>query len=206
LVLSLSLYIYIYIGRTQPGATDVIQTLQDLVPSPVEMKDLIKIFETPQRPFPRGIFNTHLSLSLFPLLMYILNIDVPLFPVRKRGVSGNTIESTKLGHREELPAYAPSFLPPLPNLHTYSSDSKTVVEREQDTKRVRLDLLGQKNQVQQSLHGLQQASFTTSKCFIFKIYHTTMKLRLLLPIYRKTNGTLASSSSSSSIFMAKWTM
>jgi len=52
----------------------------------------------------------------------------------------------------------PSFLPPLPNRHSYSADRPTVVEREHDTKRVRLDLLDQKARVQQSLHGLQSVA------------------------------------------------
>ncbi|DAZ95045.1 TPA: hypothetical protein N0F65_002779 [Lagenidium giganteum] len=123
-------------GRTQPRATDVMHALNDLEPAPVELKDLIKALETAKRPFPR---------------------DVPSFPVRKRDVAGNTIEQTKIGNREDLPAYVPSFLPALPNRHTYSSDSRVVVDREQDTKRTRLDMLGQKSQVQQSLHGLQSA-------------------------------------------------
>ncbi|RLN54056.1 hypothetical protein BBJ29_008311 [Phytophthora kernoviae] len=121
-------------GRTQPKGTDVVQALQDLEPAPVEFKDLIKALETAKRPFPR---------------------DVPAFPARKRDISGNTIEQTKIGRREGLPAHVPSFLPPLPNRHTYSSDSRLVVDREQDTKRTRLELLSEKAQVRQSLHGLQ---------------------------------------------------
>ncbi|KAL4101464.1 hypothetical protein PRIC1_005216 [Phytophthora ramorum] len=121
-------------GRTQPKATDVVQAMQDLEPAPVEIKDLVKTLETAKRPFPR---------------------DVPAFPARKRDISGNAIEQTKIGRREGLPPHVPSFLPPLPNRHTYSSDSRLVVEREQDTKRSRLELLGEKAQVRQSLHGLQ---------------------------------------------------
>ncbi|KAG1701933.1 hypothetical protein DVH05_010423 [Phytophthora capsici] len=121
-------------GRTQPKATDVAQALQDLEPAPVEIRDLVKTLETAKRPFPR---------------------DVPAFPARKRDISGNTIEQTKIGRREGLPPHVPSFLPPLPNRHTYSSDSRLVVDREQDTKRQRLELLSEKAQVRQSLHGLQ---------------------------------------------------
>ncbi|KAE9019965.1 hypothetical protein PR003_g13278 [Phytophthora rubi] len=123
-------------GRTQPKATDVMQALQDLEPAPVELKDLVKTLETAKRPFPR---------------------DVPPFPARKRDISGNAIEQTKIGRREGLPPHVPSFLPPLPNRHTYSSESRLVVDREQDTKRTRLELLGEKAQVRQSLHGLQTA-------------------------------------------------
>ncbi|CAH0486873.1 unnamed protein product [Peronospora farinosa] len=121
-------------GRTQPKATDVGQALQDLEPNPVDIKDLIKTLGTAKRPFPR---------------------DVPAFPARKRDIAGNTIEQTKIGRREGLPLHVPSFLPPLPNRHTYSSDSRLVVEREQDTKRQRLELISEKAQVRQSLHGLQ---------------------------------------------------
>ncbi|ETM03651.1 hypothetical protein, variant 2 [Phytophthora nicotianae] len=121
-------------GRAQPKATDVVQAFQDLEPAPVEIKDLIKTLETAKRPFPR---------------------DVPAFPARKRDISGNTIEQAKIGRREGLPPHVPSFLPPLPNRHTYSSESRLVVEREQDTKRQRLELLSEKAQVRQSLHGLQ---------------------------------------------------
>ncbi|GMF37792.1 unnamed protein product [Phytophthora fragariaefolia] len=124
-------------GRTQPNATDVAQALQDLEPAPVEIKDLVKTLETAKRPFPR---------------------DVPAFPARKRDISGNTIEQAKIGRREGLPPHVPSFLPPLPNRHTYSSESRLVVEREQDTKRTRLELLSEKAQVRQSLHGLQTAA------------------------------------------------
>ncbi|KAG6584579.1 Transcription initiation factor TFIID subunit 3 [Phytophthora cinnamomi] len=124
-------------GRTQPKATDVVQALQDLEPAPVELKDLVKTLETAKRPFPR---------------------DVPAFPARKRDISGNAIEQTKIGRREGLPPHVPSFLPPLPNRHTYSSDSRLVVDREQDTKRTRLELLSEKAQVRQSLHGLQTAA------------------------------------------------
>ena len=52
-------------------------------------------------------------------------------------------------------------MPPLPNRHTYSSDSRLVVEREQDTKRQRLELIGEKAQVRQSLHGLQTVAAST---------------------------------------------
>ncbi|KAF1316315.1 Transcription initiation factor, partial [Globisporangium splendens] len=121
-------------GRTQPRATDVMQALQDMLPVPVELSDMTKALETAKRPLPR---------------------DIPAFPVRKRDIAGNTIEQTKIGNREDLPPHVPSFLPPLPNRHTYSSESRVVVERDQDTKRTRLDLLGQKSHIQQSLHGLQ---------------------------------------------------
>ncbi|GAB9471964.1 Transcription initiation factor [Globisporangium polare] len=121
-------------GRTQPRATDVMQALNDMLPTPVDLPDMIKALETAKRPFPR---------------------DVPAFPVRKRDIAGNTIEQTKIGNREDLPPHVPNFLPPLPNRHTYSSESRVVVDRDQDTKRTRLDLLGQKSHIQQSLHGLQ---------------------------------------------------
>lgn len=121
-------------GRAQPKATDVVQALQDLEPAPVELMDLVKTLETAKRPFPR---------------------DVPAFPAKKRDISANTIEQTKIGRREGLPPHVPSFLPPLPNRHTYSSESRLVVEREQETKRQRLGLLSEKAQVRQSLHGLQ---------------------------------------------------
>lgn len=127
-------------GRTQPRATDVVQALRDLEPAPVELQDLVKALETAKRPFPR---------------------DVPQFPVRKRDLPGAAIEAPALGSRERLPPHVPSFLPPLPNRHTYSADSRTVVDRERDTKRVRLDMLGQKAQVQQSLHGLQSVAAST---------------------------------------------
>ena len=110
------------------------QALQDLEPIPVEIKDLIKTLGTAKRPFPR---------------------DVPAFPARKRDSAGNAIEQTKIGRREGLPLHVPSFVPPLPNRHTYSSESRLVVEREQDTKRQRLELISEKAQVRQSLHGLQ---------------------------------------------------
>lgn len=110
------------------------------LPAPVDLADLIKALETAKRPLPR---------------------DIPAFPVRKRDLAGNTIEQTKIGNREELPPHVPSFLPPLPNRHTYSSESRVVVERDQDTKRTRLDLLGQKSQIQQSLHGLQTVLAST---------------------------------------------
>ncbi|RLN74625.1 hypothetical protein BBJ28_00012696 [Nothophytophthora sp. Chile5] len=126
--------------RTQPRATDVAQALRDLMPAPVELRDLVKTMETAKRPFPR---------------------DVPAFPARKRDLSGNTIEQTKIGRRERLPPHVPGFLPPLPNRHTYSSESRLVVEREQDAKRARLELLGQKAQVRQSLHGLQTVAAST---------------------------------------------
>uniref|UniRef100_M4BRY6 Transcription initiation factor TFIID subunit 8 n=1 Tax=Hyaloperonospora arabidopsidis (strain Emoy2) TaxID=559515 RepID=M4BRY6_HYAAE len=121
-------------GRTQVKATDVVQALQDLEPSAVDMKDLVKTLGTAKRPFPR---------------------DVPAFPARKRDVSSSTMEQTKIGRREQLPPHVPSFVPPLPNRHTYSSESRLVVEREQDTKRQRLELISEKAQVRQSLHGLQ---------------------------------------------------
>ncbi|CAH0479872.1 unnamed protein product [Peronospora belbahrii] len=121
-------------GRSQPKATDVIQVLQDLEPNQIEIKDLVKTLGTAKLPFPR---------------------DVPAFPARKRDIAGNTIEQTKIGRREGLPPHVPSFLPPLPNRHTYSSDSRLVVEREQDIKRQRLELISEKAQVRQSLHGLQ---------------------------------------------------
>lgn len=110
---------------------------------------MIKALETAKRPFPR---------------------DVPAFPVRKRDIAGNTIEQTKIGNREDLPPYVPNFLPPLPNRHTYSSESRVVVDRDQDTKRTRLDLLGQKSHIQQSLHGLQSifsSTFVIIDTFIF---------------------------------------
>ncbi|CEG40247.1 hypothetical protein L917_00159 [Plasmopara halstedii] len=121
-------------GRTQPKGTDVVQAFQDLDPAPVELKDLVKTLETAKRPFPR---------------------DVPAFPAKKRDMSGNTLEQTKIGRREGLPPHVPSFLPPLPNRHTYSSERRVVVEREQDIKRQRLELLSEKAQVRNSLHGLQ---------------------------------------------------
>ncbi|TYZ58877.1 hypothetical protein PybrP1_007154 [[Pythium] brassicae (nom. inval.)] len=121
-------------GRTQPRATDVMQALSDMLPAPVELPDLIKALETAKRPFPR---------------------DVPVFPARKRDLAGNAIEQSQIGSREALPPHVPSFLPPLPNRHTYSSKSRVVVARDQDTKRARLDLLAQKSHIQQSLHGLQ---------------------------------------------------
>ncbi|RLN74533.1 hypothetical protein BBJ28_00009459 [Nothophytophthora sp. Chile5] len=120
-------------------STDVAQALRDLMPAPVELRDLVKTMETAKRPFPR---------------------DVPAFPARKRDLSGNTIEQTKIGRRERLPPHVPGFLPPLPNRHTYSSESRLVVEREQDAKRARLELLSQKAQVRQSLHGLQTVAAT----------------------------------------------
>jgi transcription initiation factor TFIID subunit 8 len=111
----------------------------------VGVADLIRALETAKRPFPR---------------------DVPAFPVRKRDLAGNAIEQTAIGRREHLPPHVPSFLPPLPNRHSYSADRPTVVEREHDTKRVRLDLLDQKARVQQSLHGLQSvvASAFVGRC------------------------------------------
>ncbi|TDH71703.1 hypothetical protein CCR75_001102 [Bremia lactucae] len=121
-------------GRAHPKATDVMQAFHDLAPAAVEMNDLIKTLESVKRPFPR---------------------DVPRFPARKRDISGNTIEQTTIGRREGLPPHVPTFLPPLPNRHTYSSESRLVVEREQDLKRQRLGLLSEKAHVRQSLHGLQ---------------------------------------------------
>ena len=129
-------------GRTQVKATDVVQALQDLEPSAVDMKDLVKTLGTAKRPFPR---------------------DVPAFPARKRDVSSSTMEQTKIGRREQLPPHVPSFVPPLPNRHTYSSESRLVVEREQDTKRQRLELISEKAQVRQSLHGLQTVAASTSR-------------------------------------------
>lgn len=107
---------------------------------PVDLPDLIKALETAKRPFPR---------------------DVPAFPARKRDSAGNAIEQSKIGSRDALPPHVPSFLPPLPNRHTYSSKSRVVVERDHDTKRTRLDLLGQKSHIQQSLHGLQSVFAST---------------------------------------------
>ncbi|CAI5738171.1 unnamed protein product [Hyaloperonospora brassicae] len=121
-------------GRTQVKATDVLHALQDLEPSAVDLTDLVKTLGTAKRPFPR---------------------DVAAFPARKRDISSSAMEQTKIGRREQLPLHVPSFVPPLPNRHTYSSDSRLVVEREQDTKRQRLELIGEKAQVRQSLHGLQ---------------------------------------------------
>lgn len=106
----------------------------------MELPDLIKALETAKRPFPR---------------------DVPVFPARKRDLAGNAIEQSKIGSREDLPPHVPSFLPPLPNRHTYSAKSRAVVERDQDAKRTRLDLLGQKGHLQQSLHGLQSVFAST---------------------------------------------
>ncbi|GLE03993.1 hypothetical protein PINS_up012904 [Pythium insidiosum] len=124
-------------GRTQARASDVALALHDMLPAPVELRDLIKALETAKRPFPR---------------------DVPAFPVKKRDhVASQAMEQSKIGVRAELPAYVPKFLPPLPSRHTYSADSRVVVDRERDPKRSRLDLLDQKSQVQQSLHGLQAA-------------------------------------------------
>ncbi|KAJ0400516.1 hypothetical protein ATCC90586_009739 [Pythium insidiosum] len=124
-------------GRTQARASDVALALHDMLPAPVELRDLIKALETAKRPFPR---------------------DVPSFPVKKRDhVASQAMEQSKIGVRAELPPYVPKFLPPLPNRHTYSADSHVVVDRERDPKRSRLDLLDQKSQVQQSLHGLQAA-------------------------------------------------
>lgn len=111
------------------------KTLQ--VPAPVAVTDLVRALETAKRPFPR---------------------DVPAFPVRKRDLAGNAIEQTAIGRRENLPPHVPSFLPPLPNRHSYSNDRPAVVERDHDTKRVRLGLLDQKARVQQSLHGLQSVA------------------------------------------------
>lgn len=125
-------------GRTQPRATDVVMALHDMLPAPVDLPDLIKALQTAKRPFPR---------------------DIPSFPARKNDATSNALEQqNKIGSRDELPAYAPRFLPPLPHRHTYSADSRVVVDRERDPKRARLDLLGQKSHVQQSLHGLESAA------------------------------------------------
>ncbi|TMW55479.1 hypothetical protein Poli38472_010361 [Pythium oligandrum] len=122
-------------GRTQPRATDVTLALHDMLPAPVELTDLIKALETAKRPFPR---------------------DIPAFPAHKRDLPGAAqLEQTKIGSREDLPPHVPSFLPPLPNRHTYSAESRVVVEREREPKRTRVDLLTAKSEVQQSLHGLQ---------------------------------------------------
>jgi hypothetical protein len=110
---------------------------------------MMKALETAKRPLPR---------------------DIPAFPVRKRDIAGNTIEQTKIGNREDLPPHVPSFLPPLPNRHTYSSESRVVVERDHDTKRTSLDLLGQKSHIQQSLHGLQTV-FASTCGFLWRIYN-----------------------------------
>ena len=62
----------------------------------------------------------------------------------------------------------PNFLPSFPSRHTYSLERNLVVKREEDMKKTRMSLLDQKNQVQQSLHGLQQA-FESIFFFFFSI-------------------------------------
>jgi histone H3/H4 len=41
-------------GRTQPQATDVAMALEDMLPVPMDLPDLIKTLQTAKRPFPRG--------------------------------------------------------------------------------------------------------------------------------------------------------
>jgi len=121
-------------GRTKPLATDVLLALEDMVPYPVDMKDIVKTLHQYQGKlaFPR---------------------EVPRFPIQKKRKikdHNNTQEEAMnlIGRQEkDHPVYAPSFAPPLPHKHTYSQESKIVVEKEQDLKRIRLDLLRQKSEV-----------------------------------------------------------
>lgn len=63
-----------------------------------------------------------------------------------------------IGKREPLPEHVPSFLPPLPSHHTYGQTKRDAVTRETRDKNIRLELLTQTRQIQQSLNRLHERS------------------------------------------------
>ncbi|ETV88303.1 hypothetical protein H257_01588 [Aphanomyces astaci] len=127
-------------GRAKPRGTDVSLALKDMVPYPVGLDDMIKAFQESQHRYEGKL--------AFPR-------EVPKFPApsKKRKADDDPIE--EIGQRDsDKPAYTPSFAPPLPFKHSYSQQSHVVVSKEVDPKRIRLDLLHQKSEVQASLHNL----------------------------------------------------
>ncbi|ETW01340.1 hypothetical protein H310_06898 [Aphanomyces invadans] len=128
-------------GRAKPRGTDVSLALKDMVPYPVGLDDMIKAFQESQHRYEGKL--------AFPR-------EVPKFPApSKKRKSDDSFE--EIGQRDsDKPAYAPSFAPPLPFKHSYSQQSHVVVSKELDPKRIRLDLLHQKSEVQTSLHNLAE--------------------------------------------------
>ncbi|RHY03080.1 hypothetical protein DYB36_005327 [Aphanomyces astaci] len=143
-------------GRAKPRGTDVSLALKDMVPYPVGLDDMIKAFQESQHRYEGKL--------AFPR-------EVPKFPApsKKRKADDDPIEEVgpstnpshpypsilQIGQRDsDKPAYAPSFAPPLPFKHSYSQQSHVVVSKEVDPKRIRLDLLHQKSEVQASLYNL----------------------------------------------------
>ncbi|CAK4072234.1 unnamed protein product [Aphanomyces euteiches] len=126
-------------GRAKPRGTDVSLALKDMVPYAVSLDDMIKSFQESQHRYEGKL--------AFPR-------EVPKFPApTKKRKASDLLED--IGQRDtEKPAYAPSFAPPLPFKHSYSQQRRVVVEKEDDPKRIRLDLLNQKSEVQASLHNL----------------------------------------------------
>ncbi|KAF0690084.1 Aste57867_18478 [Aphanomyces stellatus] len=126
-------------GRAKPRGTDVSLALKDMVPHPVGLDDMIKSFQEAQHRYDGKL--------AFPR-------EVPKFPAPMKKRKQSDL-SEEIGQRDtEKPAYAPSFAPPLPLKHSYSQQRQVVVEKEQDPKRIRLDLLSQKSEIQASLHNL----------------------------------------------------
>ncbi|KDO33209.1 hypothetical protein SPRG_02021 [Saprolegnia parasitica CBS 223.65] len=126
-------------GRTKPQATDVLLALEDMVPAPVVFSDLVQTFKDAHQKYEGRL--------AFPR-------DLPRFPSKKlKRKHADVVDD--IGRREtEQPSYAPAFAPPLPHRHTYSQERYIVVEKEHDPKRIRLDQLRQKSEVQESLHNL----------------------------------------------------
>ncbi|OQR94493.1 hypothetical protein ACHHYP_01221 [Achlya hypogyna] len=112
-------------GRTRPQATDILLALEDMVPNPVQFTDLVQSFKDFHQKYEGNL--------AFPR-------DIPRFPSKKLKRKHAEV-ADDVGRREtEQPAYAPAFAPPLPHRHTYSQERHIVVEKEQDPKRIRLDL------------------------------------------------------------------
>lgn len=75
-------------------------------------------------------------------------IEIAPFPQHKR--RRLDVENNTVGH----PASVPEFFPPLPQEHTYRHLRKNVIERPNDGKHMRLELLAQKRHLRTSLHDL----------------------------------------------------
>ncbi|OQR99881.1 hypothetical protein THRCLA_06345 [Thraustotheca clavata] len=127
-------------GRTKPQATDILLALEDMVPNPVQFTDLVQAFKDFHQKYENNFS--------FPR-------EMPRFPGKKAKRKHGDLNEDIIGRREtDQPAYAPSFAPPLPHRHTYSQERHIVVEKEQDPKKIRINLLKQKSEVHESLHNL----------------------------------------------------
>ncbi|CAK4684990.1 unnamed protein product [Aphanomyces euteiches] len=137
----------------QPNATSA---LVDVMATYIQRigRQAQELAEVAGRAKPRG---TDVSLALKDMVPYAVSLDdmIKSFQESQHRYEGKLAFPREIGQRDtEKPAYAPSFAPPLPFKHSYSQQRRVVVEKEDDPKRIRLDLLNQKSEVQASLHNL----------------------------------------------------